>query len=180
MSLTNQQLEAFLALLRSVGWNVVLRNEGELDLGQEFNARYRDIPEEYLEFLKRVALCTNSAANVWFLGEGDYNGTAGHEFAWNEFEMMSLEGEELDKNSLDKIRKFWREHFPFMLCVHSDYAFLALCVSGSNYGAVVAGYAPEFEEAFTVCDSFGEFITLFSMTLKKEADHPDLNYFASE
>jgi hypothetical protein len=177
MSMTNQELENFLALLRSLGWDVVLRNEGKLELGEEFTARYRDIPEDYLEFLKRVALCANPDSNVWFLGEGDYNGSAGHAFAWNEFEMMGLEGDELDENSLEKIRKFWREHFPFMLSVHSDYAFLAICVSGDNYGAVMAGYEPEFEVAFRVCDSFGEFIKLFSMTLKKEADHPDLSYF---
>lgn len=175
--MTNQELEDFLAVLRSFGWEVVLRNEGNLELGEEFKARYGNIPDDYLEFLKRVALCANSPSNVWFLCEGDYNGSAGHAFAWNEFEMMSLEGTELDENSLDKIRNFWREHFPFMLSVHSDYAFLAICVSGGNYGAVVAGYAPEFEEVFMVCDSFGEFIKLFSMTLKKDADHPDLSYF---
>jgi hypothetical protein len=177
MSMTNQELDNFLAVLRSLGWDVALRDEGKLELGEEFNARYQNIPEDYLEFLKRVALCANSASNVWFLGEGDYNGTAGHAFAWNEFELMSLEGTEPDENSLDKIRKFWREHFPFMLSVHSDYAFLAICVFGDNYGAVVAGYEPEFEVAFRVCDSFGEFIKLFSMTLKKEVDHPDLGYF---
>ena len=179
MYLTSQQLEDFLALLRSLSWDVVLRSEGKLELGEKFNARYRNIPEVYLEFLKRVALCTNSAANVWFLVEGDYNGTAGHAFAWDEFEMMSIEGEKLDDDESLKIREFWREHLPFMLSVHSDYAFLALCVSQDNYGAVVAGYAPEFEEVSKVCDSFGEFISLFSRTLKKEADHPDLAYFGS-
>jgi hypothetical protein len=177
MPMTNQELEDFLAALRSFGWEVVLRNEGKLELGEEFKERYRNIPEDYLEFLKRVALCANSASNVWFLGEGDYNGSAGHAFAWNEFEIMSVESTQLDENSSDKIRKFWQEHFPFMLSVHSDCAFLALCVSGDNYGAVVAGYAPEFEEAFRVCDSFGEFAKLFVMTLKKEVDHPDLLYF---
>jgi hypothetical protein len=178
MSMTNQELEDFLAVLRSFEWEVVLRNEeDQLELGAEFKARYPNIPEDYLEFLKRVALCANSASNVWFLGEGDYNGYAGHAFAWNEFEIMSLESTQLDENSSDKIRKFWRNHFPFMLSVHSDYAFLALCVSGDNYGAVVAGYAPEFEEAFKVCGSFGEFVKLFSRVLKKEIDHPDLGYF---
>lgn len=158
MSVTNQELDEFLAVLRSFDWEVVLRHGSKLELGEEFNARYRDIPEDHLEFLKRVALCANSASNVWFLGERDYNGSARHAFAWNEFERMSLEGNELDENSLDKIRKFWREHFPFMLSIHSDYAFLAICVSGGNYGTVVAGYEPEFEVAFRVCDSFGEFI----------------------
>jgi hypothetical protein len=177
MFMTDQELEDFLALLRSFGWEVVLRNEGKLDLGEEFNSRYRKIPEDHLKFLERVALCANSASNVWFLGEGDYNGTAGHAFAWNEFETMSFEGYELDQNSLEKIRKFWREHFPFMLSVHSDYAFLAICVSADDYGAVVAGYSPEFEDAFRVCDSFGKFVKLFSMTLTKEVDHPDLGYF---
>ena len=180
MSLTNQQLDEFLASLRNVGWKVVLKNESELELGEEFNARYRKVPEDYLEFLKRVSLCTNAAENVWFLVEGDYNRSAGHAFAWNEFEMMSLEGRELDENSLEGIRGFWREHLPFMLAVHSDYAYLALCVSGDQYGAVVVGYAPEFEEVFKVCDSFSEFIELFSLSLKKEVNHPDLDYFAAE
>jgi hypothetical protein len=90
--MTNQELEDFLTLLRSLGWNVVLRNAGKLELGEEFNSRYQNIPEDYLEFLKRVALCANSASNVWFLGEGDYNGSAGHAFARSEFEMMNLEG----------------------------------------------------------------------------------------
>lgn len=180
MSLTNQRVEDFLALLRNLGWKVALRNEGKLELGDEFNARYPNIPEDYLEFLKRVALCTNSAENVWFLVEGDYNGTAEAAFAWNEFEMMSLEAAASDENLSEETRRFWREHLPFMLSVHSDYAYLALCVSGDEYGAVVAGYALEFEEPSKVCDSFVEFIDLFSLSLKKEIDHPDLSYIAAE
>ena len=59
----------------ATGWKVVLRNESKLELGEEFNPRYPNVPEDYLEFLQRVALCTNAAENVWFLLEGDYNGT---------------------------------------------------------------------------------------------------------
>ena len=55
---------------------------------------------------------------------------------------------------MENITHFWDTHIPMMSAVHSEYAYLAISLSSEEYGAIVYGYAPEFEESVTkICDS---------------------------
>src|SRR5437773_1305481 len=82
------------------------------------------------------------------------NGTSGLAFDWNEFETMDLESAEGDELALGEIREFWDHYLPFIMSVSGDYAYLALCVSGDDYGSVVDGYASDFEGVTKVAASF--------------------------
>lgn len=164
----DQQLDAFLDLLREEGWSVELRGGGELN--ESFSRRYPRIPEDYARFLRRVALCANADDTVWFLCADDYNdGMGGEEIAWNRFEQIELEAAEGNEGATEKVRDFWNRHLPIMMSVGGDYAYLALRVSGDEYGSVVDGYEPSFHEVTQVAPTFAEFIRLYSAALKGDA-----------
>lgn len=121
--------------------------------------RYPRLPEDLISFLGSIETCTNAAEDIWFLTRADYQRTDDSAFRWNEFELMSLEG---DGGAAAQIRQFWDLHFPFMLAVHSDYDYLAVCLDPPVYGQVVHGCGPSFEETSLVADSFAQFMSLFA------------------
>jgi len=173
--MTTEELDAYLELLKSKGWSVELKQNGGVNLGESFTSRYPRVPEAYLKFLAHVASCANAADNVWFLCPDDYNGTSDVAFAWNEFEQLEVESAEGDDEALVEIREFWDRYLPFMLSVGGDYAFLALVVSGDDYGSVVDGYGPDFEGVTELAPSFEEFVRLHSSAVK--GNNPDLKEF---
>ena len=173
--MTNEELDAFLELLRAKSWSIELTGNGGGNLNESFTRRYPRIPEDYAKFLRRVASCANADDTVWFLCADHYNGTSGLAFDWNEFETMDLESAEGDDLALGEIREFWDHYLPFIMSVSGDYAYLALCVSGDDYGSVVDGYASDFEGVTKVAASFDEFLGLYGATLK--GNNPDLNSF---
>ncbi len=137
-----------------------------------FRARYPRLPEEYLDFLGHVEVCGDAAQNAWFLCETDYNadGRDDTSFRWNEWERIGLEAAEGDAEMIEDIRRLWNLHLPIMSAVHSDYAYLAISLDPANYGAIVYGYAPEFEATPTrVCGSFDEFLGVFRRYVLGEA-----------
>jgi len=170
--MTDDELNQFLNLLRREGWEVVEKKDSKLDLGFPVSSRYPNLPEDFMFFLGRVAVCANAADNVWFLCEDHYNGSRESAFVWNEFELQSLDAADDDEHLRKSIKEFWDTHIPFMLSVKSDYAYVGLSVSQANYGAIVSSYEPEYEETVTVCDSFSDFIRLCISILNKETEVP--------
>lgn len=176
--MTVEELETYLGLLRSKGWGVERGGADGLAPAGAFAARHRTLPEDYAEFLRRVASCVNADETVWFLCAADYNGESASAFAWDEFERMSLEAAEGDERAARDVREFWDRHVPFLLSVKADYAYLAFSVGGGDdHGSIVVGHAPDTEAVTKVCDSFADFVRLHAAHLNGEADDPDLQDF---
>ena len=152
----------FFQAAEAAGWHIRIRDEAALCLKNPVQERYPRLPEEYLTFLSWVARCTNPDETAWFLCEEDYNGQSDSAFQWNEWELQSLEAAQGDDEWKNSIRAFWNTHFPIFLSVKSGYAYLAICVSETDYGAVVCGSEPEYEETQKIADSFQGLLPLLT------------------
>jgi hypothetical protein len=139
--------------LAKLGWAVEVASNPH-PLPDTINDRYPAIPPSVRSFIENIETCVRGDEQVWFLTSADYAGTSGSSFAWNAWE--TLEGEDNDIDTVEEIRAFWDAHLPILLSVAGDYSYLAVCVdrASANYGAVVEGYSPEFREPSTLCESF--------------------------
>lgn len=60
-----------------------------------------------------------------------------------------------------------------MFAVHSDYDYLAVCLDSKDFGSIVHGYAPEWEEPSQVASSFPAFLSAFARASEMpQAAHP--------
>jgi hypothetical protein len=148
--------------LRHRGWAVRLAS-GSRKLSSAVATRYPAIPADVEGFLSVLRLCRSPKKTAWFLTVDDYARKRGSGFRWNEIEIMSLEAAEDDLTTQAQIRSLWDGHFPVMLAVHSDYDYLAVRMSD---GAIVHGFAPEWEAPSKVAPSFAALLC----TLEAEAD----------
>ena len=171
-----QEVSIFLAALANAGWKVTPRESRPLLLNPDLRRRYPTLPEDYMRFLQAFALCANAAETVWFLSEEDYaadddSRKNASTFRWNEYEQMSLETAEGDPEEGQAIRRFWDAHFPIAFAVHSDYAYLALCMAPDRFGAVVYGYGPTLEDSASVISpNFDAFVRQFLGFVGAEGD----------
>ncbi len=144
--------------LRDGGWNVVEADDAKFVLPTKVAQRYTRLPATLDSFLSNLLSCSSSADTTWFLCQSDYDGTGDSAFAWNEWELRSLESADDDTELVDQIRSFWDVHFPFMFSVHSCYSYWAVRTSDAGFGQVVMGAEPEFEEVSVVAESFEDFL----------------------
>lgn len=169
------QLEAqVLEALEGRGWKVPRGTSREPLLPPEVSKRYPRIPAELIAFLEKMEACVNAEETVWFLCRPDFRADA-EGFRWNEFELMTLEGG--DAESSVRTRKFWDRHFPFMLCVHSDYDYLAVDLDARSYGTIVHGCGPDFEETSIVAPSFEQFLKVYLDAAAGRRDDYPLTFF---
>jgi hypothetical protein len=148
----------FLTALGSLGWSVVKRNRGLVELNEEITTRYHQLPGDYLRFLSAVEFCANGDQTAWFLCESDYNGVGNSAYRWNEFEAQALEAAAGDETWEREIRDFWSDQFPILLSTKNGYAFLAIRVSGTDFGQIVVGREPDYQDVDVVASSFGELV----------------------
>lgn len=142
---------------------VVKRRTGIKTLSPFFLQRYSNLPADYLKFLNEFRLITNEEDNAWFNSIEDFNGESDNGFRWNEFEIMSLDALEDDKEACKEIRNFWNAHLPIAMAVGGEYQYLCIGLSPDNYGKIYYGSEPEFEDsADFVCDSFNQLLELLS------------------
>ena len=133
-------------------------NKGE-ELNVQFTSRYPCIPSDYFTFLNSFSLLMNHSETTWFNSISDFNETnTESDFKWNEFEIMSVDAFEGDKEQQQIIKEFWNKHLPIILSVKDGYAFFAIGVAEENFGKIYFGIEPEFEELELVANSFEEFI----------------------
>lgn len=85
-------------------------------------------------------------ATCWLLTSKDYAGEGDSAFAWNEWELQSLEGAGSDESWAEEIRAFWDRHLPVGLSLDGGYGFHAI----RDDGVIVWGNEPEFEETTEV------------------------------
>ena len=149
---------AIISRLRESGWTVEEQSGRSFQLPPDIAARYPRLPEALIEFLSGLTLCMDSSQKTWFLCQGDFEGSSGSAFRWDEWERLSLDAARGDARLISEIRGFWDTHFPFLFSVHSGYAYHAACTAGDRFGHVVVGGEPEFEEAQPVADSFESFL----------------------
>ncbi|HEU4833582.1 MAG TPA: SMI1/KNR4 family protein [Pyrinomonadaceae bacterium] len=168
--MTDENLYAYLDVLRAAGWRVELTSEGGTTLNESFTLRHPRIPADYRKFLERVKFCANADETVWFLCGDDYNGTSEFDWAWNEMEKISLEGAEGNQEKTARVVEFWNRHLPFMYSVGGDYAYLAFRTTGEAFGSVVDGYDIELTEVTDVARSFEEFMILHSAAVRGESN----------
>ena len=147
--------------LRERGWRVEEQPGQAFRLPPALASRYPRLPASLVEFLSGLTRCADASETTWFLCQKDYEGTSGSAFAWDEWEQMSLSAAGGDAKFNAEIRAFWDTHFPFLLSVHSGYAFHAVCTAKDRFGQVVEGCEPEFEETSAIAGSFEDFLSTF-------------------
>ena len=167
-------MTALIDALRKRGW--VIRESANPTplLPDELRSRYPAVPVAVTDFLERLEVCQNAEEDVWFLTAADFRRTDADEgFRWNEYEHMALDSSDGDHAARAAIRAFWNDHLPIMLAVHSDYDYLAVRVSGPNAGAIVHGFAPDWEEPAQVARSFeGLLQALTAEAVSRDPEYP--------
>src|SRR5262249_10943776 len=129
--MAGENIRRSLDVLRAMGWTVQLRSQRRA-LPSHIDARYPSIPSAVRTFLEQLEQCARSDEQVYFLNAADYSTDAANSMVWNECEQ--LENTEQDEN--EAIRGFWDRHFPILLSVAGDYAYLAVCsdIESVDYG----------------------------------------------
>lgn len=140
-------------------WSIKLNKNNNLNLNAEFIERYSNFNDEYSEFLKYFAEVTSDDEKTWFLCQNEYNNISDLAFKWNEFEKLSLEVAEDDKELKKDIKQWWDKKLPIIISVKDGYTFFAIDLE-NNSGEIVRGEEPEFEETKVVANSFFEFLDM--------------------
>lgn len=143
-------------------WSIIEKKEKNLCLETDIISRYKVIPSEYVELLKRIKQMIAPNEKAWFICEDEYNDKSEIVFKWNEFELISLEAVKDDDEWKSEIISWWNEKLPIFLSVNDGYSFYAIDLS-NNKGSIVKGYEPEFEETEEVASSFEEFLELIML-----------------
>lgn len=138
------------------GWTVSNGETG--DLSACIKNRFDVLPDNYLRNLSGIRSCTAPDMKQWFLTLADYNGLSESAFTWDEFERLSLDAADDDEDWRAEITHFWDRHFPIFQSVRDGYQFAAIKLDEVDFGKVVLGREPEFEEVDIVAESVSEFM----------------------
>lgn len=155
----NGTIDRFIEWCQNGNWEIQKRPDKDFCLPDTFRTRYTKIPDEFIQFLSLVDICVAPDEKSWFLCLNEYKEISDIAFSWDEFEKISLEAAEDDSKLQQEITLFWDRYMPIAMSVGSGYSYYALDL-GSEYGTVVYGTEPEFEEAEKVSSSFADFLNL--------------------
>jgi hypothetical protein len=147
---------AFLSELRQSGWRVDLLSQ-RATLPTEVTARYPWIPTGYRDLVEEAALIASPDDKSWFLTQPDFAGTSGSAYAWNEWEIQSLDAAGSDDAWKAQIVQFWDSHLPILVSTKSGYAYFAI---EKDEGRIVYGEEPEYEETVEIAPSLEAFMQL--------------------
>jgi hypothetical protein len=111
-----------------------------------------DIEVEAL--LGSIELAQSSDEKIWLLSSADYLEKDESAFAWNEWELQTLDAVENDLLWSAQIRQFWDGCLPIALSVADGYAYYAV----RQDGTFIYGREPEFEEFEVIATSLSEFL----------------------
>lgn len=151
-------INTFLQWAVSNNWNVS-KNTESIKLPHVIQNRYYKIKELtlFMTFINIVSNCSSPDDCSWFLCLSDYDKeNLENEFAWNEFEKISIESAS-DAEEKAKISNWWNRHIPIFISVKEEYSFFAIDLT-NNLGHIVQGFEPEFEDTTLVANSFEEFL----------------------
>lgn len=142
----------------------------QIDLPKIAKGKLNAIDTSFLDFINSFKTLSNEADECWFCSLDDYSNEQpnAQEFAWNDFELESLEyAEDEDKN---EIITFWGNHLPFLLSVKNGYAYAAIILKGDDKGKIVYGREPEYEDVEIISNSFQEFKELYLSLLNGQTE----------
>lgn len=148
----------FIKWAKDNSWNVVEKSNISLNLENEIGEIYKNMPNEYIEFLKRVKGLISPRGTSWFLCEDEYNNNSSIVFKWNEFQILSIEAAGNDIQWKEEINLFWNKIIPIVMSVDNGYLYYAIDLN--NDKSIVKGYEPEFEEVEQVANNIEEFLQL--------------------
>lgn len=135
-------------------WKIVKNNN---TLPKEIIDRYKNIPEDWLDFIDGYGSIMNGKENIWFLTAESYYPKSDDEWRYNEFELISLDAATGDDDFISEVIDFWNNHLPIIMSVGNGYEYYAIELDSGN---IVCGFEPEFEEAEIVADSFSTFLKM--------------------
>ena len=149
-------IDKFIEWTRENGWKILPENDN-IDLST--HPILKDFQFEktplFCEFCTRFSRVESADETKWFLCTRDYKTPENEgEFAWNEFQKISLENT-FDDDDLAAIEEFWYDHLPIMISVGGGYKYWALRFTD---GKVVSGFEPMFEETSVAANSFEDFL----------------------
>lgn len=142
--------------ISALGWTA--ERETSHESASVLEARYAWIPDSVRDFLSETRALCSPDEKVWINTCAHINGRSGFAFAWNEWELLSVQAAREDQDELlaGRIAAFWDEHLPVLMSVKSGYAFFAL----TKDGRIVRGEEPEFEETIPLADGFEEMLRM--------------------
>ncbi|MFD7522298.1 SMI1/KNR4 family protein [Paenibacillus chitinolyticus] len=155
----DKKIGEFMIWANENGWAITEKSGVQLNLDSSIVSRYKEIPNEYLDFLSVVEKCMTPNEKTWFNCEDEFNNSSDSAFKWNEVELLSLEAAVNDDNWKSEITAWWDNYLPIVMSVDGGYSFYAIDLTHDK-GAIVRGYEPEFEEVDKVANSLGEFLEL--------------------
>jgi hypothetical protein len=150
----SEEFTDLLNYLQGAGWAVRLRSS-PLVIPEGMSPRYDWVPSDLREFIGSTETILSPDETSWVITGGVLSGTSGLAYAWNEWELDSLEAANGDLEWQQRIRGFWDLHFPVIMSVKTGYAFIGI---RAGDGSIVCGADPEFEETTVVASSLSEFI----------------------
>jgi hypothetical protein len=139
--------------LKKLGWIVRLRNE-PIPLPSQIRLRYPWVSNELEEFLGSLLLVQRPDEKLWLLASTDYEEMAESVFAWNEWEIQSLEAAKGNMPWSAEIKQFWDSCLPIALSVADGYAYFGVRPNGT----VVYGREPEYEDVQEFASTVTEFL----------------------
>lgn len=156
--------------MKENGWNVEWNETQEERLPEAITDRYKNIPEQWMEFIQRIRRMVCPDETTWFLCTEDFAIQDDKAFQWNEWELISLRDAEGDEEWMNEIKQFWDEHLPVVMSVKDGYSYYAISMRD---GSVVHGMEPEFEECEPVAVSFADFL---EKIVKYGIDNPHIQW----
>lgn len=148
--------EAAYGVLRDLGWSVSTQDRSPYVPAVLVN-RYSWLPANVRDFISHLKSAVSKDRKSWFLGVPEYEGTGPSAFAWNQWELDSIQAACGDNEWIESITGFWDSTCPILLSVRSRYSYLAVRECDLS---IVSGAEPEYEEpdlvASTIDDLFVE------------------------
>lgn len=148
-------MKAFAAYMKEKGWNIEWSETQSESLPEHITNRYKNIPEQWTEFIRSIKRMISSDETTCFLCTEDFDAQSAEAFQWDEWERISLESAGHDEEQTDKIKKFWDAHLPIVMSVNGGYSYYAIAVKD---GSIVYGTEPEFEACENAAASFTDFL----------------------
>ncbi|GIN94403.1 hypothetical protein J6TS1_02730 [Siminovitchia terrae] len=155
----NKKIDEFIIWANENGWDITKKSGFQLNIDSSIISIYKEIPNNYLDFLSMVEKCITPNVKTWFICEDEFNNSSDAAFKWNEYELLSLEAAMDDYIWTSEITTWWDNYLPIVMSVDGGYSFYAIDLTNDK-GAIVRGYEPEFEEVEKVANTLEEFFEL--------------------